>query len=222
MTKKRCVLFGSSGDIGNAILSELDRNAFDVVEVNRNKIGSLSYEGFFSANETYDSVIISLGIMGLKPIKLTDIDFLQKFLDTNFLLPAKIILFLIQQKLLNDGANIVVISSISGQSVWKKGTSAYSASKAALNSFVRSVSIELKRNCTINALCPGMVESKNTVDLTNQISLDTIKRDKLNYPMGYISTESVARYSVFLATEASNSQVNGTLIEIDGGHNYFR
>ena len=222
MLSKRCIIFGSSGEIGKAILNELKTSDFSIVEVNRSKEGSMSYEDFFSSKDTFDAVIISLGVMGLKPMKLMELSYLQKFLDVNFILPAKIILFMIQNKLLKSGANIVVISSIAGQSVWTRGNSAYSASKAALNSFVRSVSIELKRGCTINALCPGMVESENTQNLSSRLSQEAIQRDKLAYPMGYIDIKSIGRYTTFLAQEASNMKVNGTIVEIDGGHNFYR
>lgn len=215
---KKCLIVGSSGDIGSSILKAMLDLDYDITEVNRT--GTFRYDEFFASKNTYDSVIISSGIMGLKPIKLLSINDLEDFMKVNFYLPAKIILHLIRNKLLNPDANIIVISSIAGQSAWTKGGTAYSASKAALNSFIKSTALELKQNRTINAICPGMVEGSNTKELSAQLT-GSINKDRTKYPMGYISTDGIAQYASFLATYANKMKVNGTLVELDGGYNFY-
>jgi NAD(P)-dependent dehydrogenase (short-subunit alcohol dehydrogenase family) len=125
--------------------------------------------------------------------------------------------------LLNDGASIVLVSSVSGSTA-PVGYSVYSASKAAVRSFARSWANEVKgRGIRVNALAPGIVDTAGIEDALVAGGLDEVtKREwKANQasvvPLGRWSRpEEQAGAILFLASEQS-SYITGSELVVDGG-----
>ena len=108
---------------------------------------------------------------------------------------------------------IINISSVSGI-MGNAGQTNYSASKAGLIGFGRSLSRELAgRNVTVNAVAPGFIESEMTKILGPTI-IDEVKK---RIPAKRIGTaDDVAAAVVFLASSAA-SYITGQTLVVDGG-----
>jgi len=134
-----------------------------------------------------------------------------KTFDTN----VKGLLFTVQKALpfLNDGASII----LTGSAAAAKGTPSfgvYAASKAAIRSFVRTWTAELKdRRIRSNVLSPGPV-------VTPQVALqppEAIARIVSTVPMGRMAEpEEIAKVALFLGSDDS-SFVTGIELFADGG-----
>ncbi len=107
---------------------------------------------------------------------------------------------------------VVVMSSIIGQ-MGNLGQANYAAAKAGLIAFAKSAAKELARNnITVNAMCPGFVETDMVMALT-----DDVKKALLaNIPLGRFGRpEEVANFVRFLVTEGD--WITGQQFNPNGG-----
>ncbi len=115
--------------------------------------------------------------------------------------------------LTGDWGRIINISSIVGLSGYR-GLSVYSATKAALDGFTRSLARELgARNITVNSVAPGYLTTEMTEELDDRQTRQIVNRT----PMGRLgSPHDVAKVVSFIASEDA-SFITGQVIVVDGG-----
>jgi 3-oxoacyl-[acyl-carrier protein] reductase len=105
---------------------------------------------------------------------------------------------------------IINISSISGI-MGNPGQTNYSASKAGMDGFTRSLAKELgARNITVNSISPGFIETDMTKGLIDEDLIEKI-------PLGRAGQVSdIASVALFLASENAN-YITGQTLVVDGG-----
>lgn len=191
---------GVQGDISN--LADLDR----------------LYETIGRTAGRIDVLFANAGLGELVPLgEITEAQF-----DKTFGVNVKGTLFTVQKALplLRDGASIV----INGSMVSIKGVpafSVYAATKAALRSFARSWSVDLKaRKIRVNVVSPGTVVTPGYKDALG-LSDEQIKAMEADVaataPLGRAGTpDEIAKAVVFLASDES-SYITGIELFVDGG-----
>jgi len=139
----------------------------------------------------------------------------EEHFDKLFNINVKGALFTVQKglPLLNDGASIILTGSVASV----KGTAAfgvYAASKAAIRSFVRTWTTDLKdRRIRSNVVSPGPIRTP----LTIRQSPEVIARIVPTVPMGRMGEpDEVAKAALYLASDDS-SFVTGIELFVDGG-----
>ena len=107
---------------------------------------------------------------------------------------------------------IIVMSSIIGQ-MGNLGQANYAAAKAGLIAFAKSAAKELARNnITVNAMCPGFVETDMVIALSDEVKAALLK----NIPLGrFGGPEEVANFVRFLCTEGD--WITGQQFNPNGG-----
>ena len=122
----------------------------------------------------------------------------------------------IQRSMLKQrSGSIINMASVVGVN-GNAGQSNYSASKAGILGFTKSIAKELgSRNIRCNAIAPGFIETEMTAKLPEDIKTDWIKTIPLRRAG---KPEDVAKIAVFLASDLSD-YVTGQVISICGGLN---
>jgi NAD(P)-dependent dehydrogenase (short-subunit alcohol dehydrogenase family) len=165
-----------------------------------------------------DIVFANAGTGRLAPLgQITEEHF-----DLQFDVNVKGLLFTVQKALplLQDGGSVVLnasIVSITGS----PSLSVYSATKAAVRSFARTWSVDLKdRGIRVNAISPGVVPTPgyNTGLGMTQDQVDQFVQSRIgDIPLGRTgTTDEIAKVVSFLASDDS-SYVNGIELFVDGG-----
>ncbi len=110
---------------------------------------------------------------------------------------------------------VVLTSSITGPLVGNPGMAHYSASKAGMEGFLRTVAIEVAaEGITVNAIQPGNVL---TAGLEETLGERHIRIMEAAVPMGRLgTTRDIANLALFLAGEES-AYITGQAIAVDGG-----
>jgi NAD(P)-dependent dehydrogenase (short-subunit alcohol dehydrogenase family) len=164
-----------------------------------------------------DIVFANAGVAKYGPLGTITEDFYDSIFDVN----VKGLLFTVQKALplLPDGASIILNASI----VASKGlpaNSVYSATKAAVRSFARTWTTDLKpRRIRVNAVSPGATDTPGLNELlaSTETGQERLKAISTNVPLGRLGKpDEVAKAVVFLACDDS-SYMTGTELFVDGG-----
>jgi NAD(P)-dependent dehydrogenase (short-subunit alcohol dehydrogenase family) len=187
------------GDVSN--LDDLDR-LFAQIKKEKSRI---------------DIVFANAGVAKYAPLGTITEDFFDSIFDIN----VKGLLFTVQKALplLRDGGSIIVNASI----VASKGLSSnsvYSATKAAVRSFARTWTTDLKdRRIRVNAISPGPIDTPGLSDLLASSETGEQRRKMISntVPLGRFGTpEEIAKAVVFLASDDA-SYITGVELFVDGG-----
>jgi NAD(P)-dependent dehydrogenase (short-subunit alcohol dehydrogenase family) len=190
---------GVQGDVSN--LGDLDRL---FAQIKREK-------------GTLDIVFANAGVAQYAPFG----EITEEHYDALFNINVKGLLFTVQKALplLPDGASIILNASI----VASKGlpaNSVYSATKAAVRSFARTWTTDLKERCIrVNAVSPGSIDTPGLSDLlaSSETGQQRWKMLFNSVPLGRLGTpDEIAKAVVFLASDDS-SYIAGTELFVDGG-----
>jgi len=164
-----------------------------------------------------DIVFANAGVAKYAPFGTVTEQFYHSIFDIN----VKGLLFTVQKALplLPDGASIILNGSIVGS----KGlsmNSVYSATKAAVRSFARTWTTDLKdRRIRVNAVSPGSIDTPGLSDLLASAEVGEQRRKMIssNVPMGRLGAPvEIAKAVVFLASDDS-SYITGIELFVDGG-----
>jgi NAD(P)-dependent dehydrogenase (short-subunit alcohol dehydrogenase family) len=192
---------GVQGDVSN--LADLDR-LYSMVKEEKGRI---------------DILFANAGVGELVPLgEITEAHF-----DKTFGINVKGLLFTVQKALplfQDGGGGSIILNASIAASKGIEASSVYSATKAAIRSFARTWTVELKhRKIRVNAISPGMIDTPGLNGLAqSEEQIEQFKTSFVsNVPMGRMgSPDEVAKAVSFLASDDS-SYVTGIELFVDGG-----
>lgn len=166
---------------------------------------------------TIDILFLNAGIAQFAPLEFADEQHFDSLFDTN----VKGLYFNVQKALplLNDGASIILNTSAVGTKGFAS-TSVYSATKAAVRSFARTLSAELlPRKIRVNAVAPGPIETPiyGKLGLSKE-AVDSLEVDFANgNPMKRFGTAAEVANSILFLASSDSSYITGIELAVDGG-----
>lgn len=189
---------GVQGDVAN--LADLDR-LYEAVQKQKRKI---------------DVIFANAGVSQLAPFGAVD----EKLFDLHFDANVKGLFFTVQKALplLKDGASIILNGSIATVKGFP-GISVYSATKAAVRSFARTWTNDLReRRIRVNTISPGHIDTPLLESWQQGDALTKLKEDfAKSVPLGRMGEpDEIAKAVSFLASDEA-SYVTGVELFVDGG-----
>lgn len=241
MFDKYVLVTGASSGIGRAILKKYVELGHTVIAVSRDyeKLVNQNFEYgssvipfsadlceldsieklFFELKERkikLDIIVHCAGVTVNSPLRANSPEEMERMFRINTGAFAEICRFASSKKYANNGASIVALSSTSSF-VGCKGLSMYAASKAAINSLVKSFSIELSsREIRVNAIAPSYTETP-MLDMTRNDIPDLDAMISNVQPFGIIDPNNLAEIVEFLTSEKAR-YITGAIIPVGAGN----
>jgi acetoacetyl-CoA reductase len=241
LTGRVALVTGSSRGIGSSIAAELARAgahtvvnycngrqaAASVVESIIEEGGSASAEACDVSNAKeveqmlervgaqfgrLDILVNNAGILRDRSFKKMTLTDWHEVIHTNLTSVMNCCHFAIPLMLENDWGRVVNISSFVGQ-MGNFGQANYSAAKAGIIGFTKTLAIELAaNNVTVNAVCPGFVETEMWQSVPPNVQEKILSR----VPMRRVAQpREIARGVRFLCTDGD--YITGQTLNINGG-----
>ncbi|MFZ5470271.1 MAG: SDR family NAD(P)-dependent oxidoreductase [Myxococcota bacterium] len=246
---KLAVVTGASRGIGKEIVLRLVREGYQVWALARSlevlqKLASqvevgrirplrmdaeraddvLSAAAQVAQSGTPSVLVNNAGIAVSAPLPKTEHDAWQRTMAVNVTAPFLLCRELMPKMAASGGGRVINVASTAALKGYKY-TSAYCASKHALLGLTRALAVEYaQKNVTVNALCPGWVDtdmlaaSAQTIAQTTGRTVEEARQTlaKMN-PMGRLVTPAeVAELCAFLVSPAA-AAVTGAAYTMDGG-----
>jgi NAD(P)-dependent dehydrogenase (short-subunit alcohol dehydrogenase family) len=238
---KNALVTGGTSGIGLAIAKEIIAEGARVIITGRNKktldlvAKEISATGIVSDQssipdidrlvvdvrdrfEKLDLLIVNAGLYSIQPFETVSEDVYDSVMNVNL----KGVFFTVQKfvPLLNEGASVILVSSVGAFSTPATGHSVYSATKAAMNALARSISFELAPNgIRVNAVCPGPTATPifGKLGLTEETLDEMALAIKNKIPAKRFGNPSdIAKLVSFISSD-EGSFINGSEYVIDGG-----
>lgn len=242
LSGKKVLVTGGSSGIGRATCIQLSRLGAQVIMMARNEQklietldqmesgNHLSYiydlqdisgiedlmKKLISETGALDGLVHCAGIAPMRPLNMTTHKFINDVFTINVFAFIELSRLFSKKGNFNPNSSIVVMSSTASFQGGKTKI-AYSASKGALNSAVKSMAVELAdKKIRVNTVCASFVETELLEEYTTLVGEEArIKQLEKQY-VGYIPTESVANAIAYLLSKPSE-YITGTDFIIDAG-----
>jgi len=215
--KDHVFITGRRKEVLDAAVAEIGRNTTAV----QGDVADLShldrlYEAVKRHNRKIDVLFANAGVAQLAPFGTVD----EKFFDLHFDANVKGLFFSVQKGLpfMNDGGAIILNASIATIKGFP-AMSVYSATKAAVRSFARTWTNELReRRIRVNAISPGHIDTPIMESLQQGDALTRMKEEFAKaVPLGRMGDpDEIAKAVSFLASDEA-SYISGIELFVDGG-----
>jgi 3-oxoacyl-[acyl-carrier protein] reductase len=217
--KRTVLITGGARGIGAAMAERFHQQGHEVLKPLREKLDLAnpdSLEAFISreCSRPIDVLINNAGINILSLIGTMDAATWQTMLQVNLTSAVRLTQALLPGMKERQWGRILNVSSILSL-VTKEKRAPYSMTKAALNAFTRSLTVEYGPfGILANTLCPGYVDSAMTRQNNTPQEIEAISG---TIPLRRVAQpEEIARVAYFLCSD-ENTYITGQEIVADGG-----
>lgn len=173
----------------------------------------LAIKNFATECPSIDGLVFAAGVAEVVPFRMISNEHINRLMLLNFNSAVTLTTNLNKNKKILASSSLVFVTA-GAEYISPVGSAIYSASKAAITAYVRSISLELaKFKIRANCVSPGYV---NTPMLDKLSTTTSISEYLKLVPLGVIESEEVASCIIYLLSNASRWVTRATLL-VDGG-----
>ena len=195
------------------VLSEMSESEHKIIRCDLTDL--LSIQKMVADLPVLDGIVHCAGIGHRALCKQLSKEDVERVMSINFSAPVLLQAELLKQKKLSKGCSVVFVASIASWSP-SIGNAVYSASKGAIISYAKCLSLELApRRIRVNCISPAMVWTD--LILQEGVEIDQLKEDEQKYPLKrYGQPEDIANLAIYMLSDAS-SWMTGSNVKLSGG-----
>ena len=223
---KNILIIGASSDIGLEICKLATADGHNIYATSRDDANANNFDNFIQLDpnksldvlddlpEDIDGLVYCPGTINLRSLQRLTLEDIKNEMEVNFYGAFNIIKKVLPNLKKNDGASVVLFSTVAVKTGMPMHSS-IAAAKGALEGLAKSLAAELAPRVAINCVAPSIVDTKLA---TNILSTDERKQASADrHPLKTIGSINSIANSAYFLLQAKENWISGQIFRPDGG-----
>ena len=223
---KNILIIGASSDIGLEICKLANADGHNIYATSRDDASANNFDNFIQLNpnksldvlddlpEDIDGLVYCPGTINLRSLQRLTLEDIKNEMEVNFYGAFNIIKKVLPNLKKNDGASVVLFSTVAVKTGMPMHSS-IAAAKGALEGLAKSLAAELAPRVAINCVAPSIVDTKLAANILSTDERKQASADR--HPLKTIGSINSIANSAYFLLQAKENWISGQIFRPDGG-----
>jgi len=223
---KNILIIGASSDIGLEISKLASADGHNIYATSRDDANANNFDNFIQLDpnksldvlddlpEDIDGLVYCPGTINLRSLQRLTLEDIKNEMEVNFYGAFNIIKKVLPNLKKNDGASVVLFSTVAVKTGMPMHSS-IAAAKGALEGLAKSLAAELAPRVAINCVAPSIVDTKLAANILSTDERKQASADR--HPLKTIGSINSIANSAYFLLQAKENWISGQIFRPDGG-----
>ena len=223
---KNILIIGASSDIGLEICKLANADGHNIYATSRDDANANNFDNFIQLDpnksldelddlpEDIDGLVYCPGTINLRSLQRLTLEDIKNEMEVNFYGAFNIIKKVLPNLKKNDGASVVLFSSVAVKTGMPMHSS-IAAAKGAVEGLAKSLAAELAPRVAINCIAPSIVDTKLAANILSTDERKQASADR--HPLKTIGSINSIANSAYFLLQAKENWISGQIFRPDGG-----
>ena len=223
---KNILIIGASSDIGLEICKLANTDGHNIYATSRDDANANNFDNFIQLDpnksldelddlpEDIDGLVYCPGTINLRSLQRLTLEDIKNEMEVNFYGAFNIIKKVLPNLKKNDGASVVLFSTVAVKTGMPMHSS-IAAAKGALEGLAKSLAAELAPRVAINCVAPSIVDTKLAANILSTDERKQASADR--HPLKTIGSINSIANSAYFLLQAKENWISGQIFRPDGG-----
>ena len=223
---KNILIIGASSDIGLEICKLANADGHNIYATSRDDANANNFDNFIQLDpnksldvlddlpEDIDGLGYCPGTINLRSLQRLTLEDIKNEMEVNFYGAFNIIKKVLPNLKKNDGASVVLFSTVAVKTGMPMHSS-IAAAKGALEGLAKSLAAELAPRVAINCVAPSIVDTKLAANILSTDERKQASADR--HPLKTIGSINSIANSAYFLLQAKENWISGQIFRPDGG-----
>ena len=223
---KNILIIGASSDIGLEISKLAAADGHNIYATSRDDANANNFDNFIQLDpnksldvlddlpEDIDGLVYCPGTINLRSLQRLTLEDIKNEMEVNFYGAFNIIKKVLPNLKKNDGASVVLFSTVAVKTGMPMHSS-IAAAKGALEGLAKSLAAELAPRVAINCVAPSIVDTKLAANILSTDERKQASADR--HPLKTIGSINSIANSAYFLLQAKENWISGQIFRPDGG-----
>ena len=223
---KNILIIGASSDIGLEICKLANADSHNIYATSRDDASANNFDNFIQLDpnksldvlddlpEDIDGLVYCPGTINLRSLQRLTLEDIKNEMEVNFYGAFNIIKKVLPNLKKNDGASVVLFSTVAVKTGMPMHSS-IAAAKGAVEGLAKSLAAELAPRVAINCIAPSIVDTKLAANILSTDERKQASADR--HPLKTIGSINSIANSAYFLLQAKENWISGQIFRPDGG-----